>query len=193
MRTTLKRALRADAGDVRYYRAPAPKRPSLLRRCLRVLLVLVLAALALALGAAGGVALWLDRSVQQLQAHTPAVKRAEKQLVQPKAGKPATALLLGVDKRLQTADRKTDTMMLVRADPRTKTISLLSIPRDLDVSLYCPGRPVTSGRINSAYERCGPKGVLDTIRHLTGLSVNYLALVDFRGFQQIVDRLGGIW
>ena len=46
--------------------------------------------------------------------------------------------------------------MLLRADPQTKTISMLSFPRDLIVPIYCAHGQVSSGdRINSAYSRCG--------------------------------------
>jgi LCP family protein required for cell wall assembly len=85
--------------------------------------------------------------------------------------------------------------MLVRADPQTKTISLLSFPRDLDVPIYCnPTTPVTVDRINSAYGRCGEKGTLLTVKHLIGgLPINYLITVNFHGFKQVVDKLGGVW
>ena len=45
--------------------------------------------------------------------------------------------------------------MLIRADPGTKTISLLSFPRDLVVPIYCPksASPLRSDRINAAYAR----------------------------------------
>jgi LCP family protein required for cell wall assembly len=83
--------------------------------------------------------------------------------------------------------------MLIRADPLTKTISLLSFPRDLDVPIYCGATPSGTDRINSAYSRCNAKGSLLTIKHLTGLPVNYLITVNFHGFKQVVDTLGGIW
>ena len=93
-------------------------------------------------------------------------------------------------------------MMLVRADPTTKTISLLSFPRDLDVPIYCPltpagpARPATvvdHGRINSAYAYCGSTGALETVRHLTNLPINYLISVNFLGFIAVVNKLGGVW
>src|SRR2546425_1078966 len=65
--------------------------------------------------------------------------------------------------------------------------------RILLVPIYCKNGLVTDDRINSAYSRCGPTGSLKTIEHLTGLPVNYLITVDFHGFKQIVDQLGGVW
>src|SRR5204862_112944 len=78
-------------------------------------------------------------------------------------------------------------------DPATKTISLLSFPRDLIVPVYCKGGFVTDDRINSAFSRCGSTGTLETVKHLTGLPVNYLIKVNFHGFKEIVDQLGGVW
>src|SRR5206468_290895 len=48
-------------------------------------------------------------------------------------------------------------------------------------------------RINSAYAVCGPKGTLETVKNLTGLPVNYLISVNFHGFKDIVNRVGGVW
>jgi Transcriptional regulator len=58
--------------------------------------------------------------------------------------------------------------MLLRADPTNHTLSLLSFPRDLWVSIYCHGAVVdTTSRINSAWGNCsdGPAGTLDTVEN----------------------------
>jgi LCP family protein required for cell wall assembly len=91
--------------------------------------------------------------------------------------------------------------MLVRADPSTKTISMLSFPRDLDVPIYCPRSKTDSegyvassnDRINSAYSRCGETGTVLTVKHLTGLPINFLITVNFHGFKEVVDKIGGVW
>ena len=104
--------------------------------------------------------------------------------------------MIGYDKRAgegKGTQSRSDTIMLVRADPETKSISMMSFPRDLFVEIHCPGRPVFGARINNAYATCGTKGTLETVRKLTGLPVNYLITVNFRGFRQLVDAVGGIW
>jgi LCP family protein required for cell wall assembly len=83
--------------------------------------------------------------------------------------------------------------MLIRADPIEKTISLLSFPRDLVVPIYCGSTPSRDDRINSAYASCGARGTVDTVRHLTGLPINYVITVDFHGFKKVVNSLGGVW
>ena len=49
--------------------------------------------------------------------------------------------------------------MLVRADPSTDSISLLSFPRDMRVEIRCPGRQPYFDKIAHAYQECGPQGV----------------------------------
>ena len=83
--------------------------------------------------------------------------------------------------------------MLVRADPATDSISLLSFPRDMRVEIRCPGQTPFFDKITHAYAYCGPQGSLETVKGLTGVQINYLITVNFRGFRQIVDRLDGVW
>ena len=213
MRTTLKRGVGRGAelngnghsvfppgpiSAVVRYRQPPPPRRSGVAFVGRILLVTLLVALALVLGGIGGAYLWFHQSVNAVRAHSVDVKVAERQLRVALPGQAAIALLLGYDARAGVGgwgpkDSRSDTLMLVRADPATKTISMLSFPRDLIVPVYCPGHAVVDDRINSAFSRCGPKGSLDTVRHLTGLPINYLITVNFHGFKEIVDRFGGVW
>jgi LCP family protein required for cell wall assembly len=180
------------------YRQPPPKRRGRLVRAGRVLGWLVVALMMCAGGLAGGLYLYFHESVAAVAADTPELKVAQKRLSIPVAGEPATALVIGYDRRYSGVDAnensRSDTIMLVRADPKTKSISMLSFPRDLAVPIYCPGQPGSHiARINQAFTDCGPKGTVETVKNLTGLPINYLITVNFRGFVRIVDRLGGVW
>jgi LCP family protein required for cell wall assembly len=162
----------------------------------QIALWLGIASLVLAAGAAGGAYLYFHQSVAAVAANTPAVKKAARQLDVPLPGQPAVALVIGYDRRAdeaKDAPSRSDTLMLLRADPETDSISLLSFPRDLRAEIHCPGRTPYSDKIAHAYMACGPQGSLQTVRALTGLSINYLITVNFRGFREIVDRLGGAW
>jgi LCP family protein required for cell wall assembly len=212
MRTTLKRGVgRAGVLDgngrsmlppsaltpVSRYRQPEPPPRPVWRVVGRVLGWLLGAIAMLAVAFVGGIYLFFHESVGAIQAHSPELKTAQKYLsVKPPKGA-AIALIVGYDKRAgKEADitGRSDTVMLLRADPATNTISMLSFPRDLIVDVTCPGRPVYAGRINAAYADCGPKGTLLTVQKLIGgLPINYLITVNFRGFKQIVNRLGGVW
>jgi len=163
----------------------------------RILLGTLLAVSLIAVGVGGGAYLWLHQQVDAIKAHSVAVKVAQRKLDIPLPGQAATALVVGYDQRkgAEFSDvSRSDTVMLLRADPRTKTVSMLSFPRDLVVPIYCgKGYTGVHDRINSAYARCGPTGSLETVKHLTGLPVNYLITVNFHGFKEIVDKLGGVW
>src|SRR4051795_1753839 len=179
------------------YRQPEPPRRSGLALVRRILVGTLLLLVLVGTGVAGGAYLYFHESVASVRAHTPDVKRAAKQLDIPQANHAAIALVVGYDHGLgpeSEGPSRSDTMMLVRADPLTETISLLSFPRDLLVPLYCPdkdGKLVGkgTGKINGAYAICGSEGSLATVKQLIGLPVNYLITVDFSGFRQVVDRL----
>jgi LCP family protein required for cell wall assembly len=77
--------------------------------------------------------------------------------------------------------------MVLRRDRRTGAASLLSIPRDLWVDI--PGRG--HSRINSAYND-GPAVLIQTVQQALGLPIHHYLEVDFFGFKDIVDSLGGV-
>jgi len=208
MRTTLKRGIgRVAVGNgngqavlppgalspVTRYRQPERKRGPL-RRIGVILFVLVALALAAVVGMASGTYLW---ELESLNRTTPVgqFKIASKNLGVEKPGKPSIALVIGYDHRPEdgTASSRSDTLMLLRTDPTNDTISMLSFPRDLIVPIYCPDGLRGSERINTAYFYCGPQGSLETVSHVTGLPIHFLIGVNFDGFRQSVDKLGGVW
>jgi LCP family protein required for cell wall assembly len=213
MRTTLKRGIGRGAGangngnghgtlppgalsPITLYRQPPPAKPSGRSLALKALGWLALVLLVCVGGVAGGVYLYVHESVAAVAPRSAEVKRAIKQLKTPLPGEPATALVIGYDRRAGEAKgtpSRSDTLMLMRADPDAETIALLPFPRDMLVEVHCPGRGTYVDRINAAYAECGPEGSLETVKALTGLPINYLVTVNFRGFRQIVDRLGGVW
>jgi LCP family protein required for cell wall assembly len=138
---------------------------------------------------------WLSRTVAQVETRNPqTVTAARHELVQTAPGKPVTLLLIGSDRRevLGPSDvGRSDTLILVRLDPRTKSISMLSIPRDLRVEI--PGYGMD--RINAAYSlgkgRNGAALALKTVKQLTGLQINDFVDIEFRGFVRLIDKLGG--
>lgn len=162
------------------------------RRVLRVLLIAVLVIAALGAGAAAALAWFAKGEIDRLV--TPKsrdVKEGAKELEAPLPGKPATILLLGSDQRGSTGptDRRSDTMVLVRLDPKRETISVMSFPRDMYVEI--PGQ--RQDRINEAYSLGGTKLAVQTVKSVTGLDVNFVVNVDFQGFRSLVDELGGVY
>ena len=106
-----------------------------------------------------------------------------------------TFLLIGAD-RSTSGYFRTDTLILAIYFPDYQAVNLISIPRDLYV--YIPGW--TMNRINAAYahgissgyQGGGPQLLADTILYNMGIAVDHYALVDFTGFQDTIDTLGGI-
>jgi len=167
---------------------------------------LLLLLIVIGAGIAGGAYLWDQHTLLELSAKKgSATGNASPKLKElPSVNGPAIALVAGYDHRADTPGQKgyaqsnSDTLMLLRADPRNDTLSLLSFPRDLQVPIYCTGDTVhTYDRINAAWSDCGANGgplaAVDTMEHLTGLSVNYLITLDFNAFKQIVNRLHGVY
>jgi len=179
------------------YRVPEPPGRSGLRVVGKILLWVAIGVTMLAVALVAGIYLWFHESVAAIQAHSEDVKSAQKFLGEPPTpGHAAIALVIGYDHRAnETANTpsRSDTVMLLRADPDTKSVSMLSFPRDMIVPIHCPGQSIFTGKINAAYATCGAKGTVQTVADLTGLPINYLITVNFRGFKQIVNRLGGVW
>ncbi|HEY7002648.1 MAG TPA: LCP family protein [Gaiellaceae bacterium] len=151
-----------------------------------------------AVGALGGGAwLYINQSVAAVRAHSPELIAAQEDLDVAQANQPTVALVIGYDKRTgpeSSIGSRSDTIMLLRADPQKKVITMLSFPRDLIVNIPgCKGQGPFSGRINEAYTYCGPRGTLRTVKDLTHVPINYIITVNFIGFQDIVDKLGGVY
>ncbi|HZR95583.1 MAG TPA: LCP family protein [Gaiellaceae bacterium] len=188
---------------MRRYRQPEPPRRPPARTALRVLGWILLAILVVASGIGGGLYLYTHETLKAIGAHSKQNIAASKDknlhpIVAPSA--PATALVIGYDTRKGAdaavgQESRSDTIMLIRADPTNDTISTLSFPRDLQVPIYCKGSntPVVTDRINSAWSRCGSQGTLDTVAHLTGVPINYLITVNFHGFKLLVNKLHGVY
>jgi LCP family protein required for cell wall assembly len=110
-----------------------------------------------------------------------------------------TLLIMGLDYRdwSEGADvPRTDSMILFTIDPMTKSAGMLSIPRDMWVSI--PG--MGYNKINTAYRwgelyklpGGGPGLAMKTVEQFIGVPVNYYALIDFNAFVKFIDELGGL-
>jgi LCP family protein required for cell wall assembly len=101
---------------------------------------------------------------------------------------PQVTLVLGSDSRGAHTTARADSIILFRTDPGKHLVSMLSIPRDLRVPI--PGHGET--KINAAYAYGGAPLLIRTINGLTGFQVNHIVLVNFTGFKELIDSLGGV-
>jgi LCP family protein required for cell wall assembly len=110
-------------------------------------------------------------------------------------------LVIGIDKTPSRNATLTDTMIVVSIDPVGRTVSMMSIPRDL------VGTPLGNGdvygpKLNSLksyadthpdeFPNGGVRALKDAVSALVGIPIHYYASIDFFGFVKIVDKLGGV-
>ena len=93
-------------------------------------------------------------------------------------------LLLGSDSRGEKQAR-TDTIMVAHYDPDTHKVKLISLMRDMYVSVPEHGQQ----KLNAAYTYGGPELLRETIKENFGLDIHYYTIVDFKGFEKAVDLL----
>jgi LCP family protein required for cell wall assembly len=108
-------------------------------------------------------------------------------------------LLVGIDDGMGLAEGdpvlrgrskslNTDTIMILRVEPKTQQASLLSLPRDLWVDIAGGGQ----GRINSALALGGPERLIQTINQDFGIPINHYVMIDFQGFEALVKAIDGV-
>ena len=176
----------AAEGAERRYRRSWPQ---------RLLIALIVFVALTVLGTASGYAYLRWRFRQINKVHLP-------QLSADDPGQPMNVLLVGSDSRSRltgseavefgkdkVGGERSDTVMVLHIDPRQTKAAILSIPRDLYVSIAGENR---MDRINTAITSGGPARLIATIRQNLGIRVNHYVEVDFVGFKGIVDAVGGV-
>jgi LCP family protein required for cell wall assembly len=139
----------------------------------------------------------------EVKAFTDALKQSPRlnlgnELATANAGGPQTLLLIGSDKRAKGAidaggPPHSDTMLLVRLDPSQPDTTMLSVPRDLKVTIHPDhGRPTTQ-KINAAYSIGGAKLAVKTVKQVLGIKINHVIDINFLGFKTLVDYLGCVY
>ncbi len=139
--------------------------------------------------AAGGVyayAKYIERTMQ-----STVLKQAKlgDVLTKAKPMEPVNILVLGADYRKGDVQYRTDSMIVVHVDPQAKKVWMISIPRDTRVEYQGQG----AIKINAAHVYGGPKGAVTSVEALTGLKMNHYFELNFQGFKQAVDAVGGVW
>jgi LCP family protein required for cell wall assembly len=130
----------------------------------------------------------------------------------PKLNNAENILLIGSDTRVgqdgiggsaaETPGGRSDTLMLLHISPGHHEVTVISIPRETMVPiLSCPASDGTAGQqaqpgqvelINAALDFGGPVCTWKTFEYVTGIHLDHFIELDFTGFEQIVDDLGGV-
>ena len=119
----------------------------------------------------------------------------------PAGGERINVLLMGIDSGPNRTQALTDSLIVVSLDPVGRTVSMLSIPRDL-VDVPLGNGDVFAPKINSLlgyanrhgadFPQGGTRALQDAIGALLGLPMHYYAKVDLGGFVRMVDAVGGV-
>ena len=146
----------------------------------------------------GSVLGWVPAAEEEALPRVPAVSMEKTSLPPPSPMGPGVfhVMLLGTDRRPPAEGWRTDTMILVSIDPEERIVSMVSIPRDLYVDI--PGHGKT--RINMAdnfgeaeqYPGGGPALLRRMLEENVGLTFDRYIRIDFQGFAEMIDLLGGI-
>jgi polyisoprenyl-teichoic acid--peptidoglycan teichoic acid transferase len=101
---------------------------------------------------------------------------------------PLSFLMLGID--AQSTDKgRSDTLMVITVNPNTKSMKMLSIPRDTRTEIIGRG---TIEKINHAYAHGGPEMAIPTVENFLDIPIDYYLTVNMSGFKDIVDAVGGV-
>lgn len=106
---------------------------------------------------------------------------------------PFTVLIMGVDSAVNGLKANQafngDTLIMVTFNPNTLTATMFSIPRDMYVPIACNHNRYAKINSSAAY---GSSCVINTIKQLTGIDIDYYAKINFTGVVELVNALGGV-
>lgn len=110
-----------------------------------------------------------------------------------KKKQPVSILLLGTDTGAlgRSYKGRTDTMMVMTLNPKTKTTTIVSLPRDMKVNL--PDYPDDSpAKINAAYTYGGVKESIKTVQEHFNIPIDFYVLVNMGGLEKAINQVGGV-
>lgn len=169
-----------------------PKKPRRRRRIWRWLLALVLL-----LAVIGGVVFAtvlnnVHQSINKMQRSADITKaRQVSQVI--KDGKPFSMLVLGTDTGALKRDRTglTDSMMLITVNPKTKTTTMMSIPRDIMMSISGAENTFPQ-KLNAAFPIAGVGASMLTLQNYLNVPIDFYVLVNMGGLEKLIDQVGGV-
>lgn len=149
--------------------------------------------------------IYLHHQLGQIHRINGVFDHLENRPSRPTTGPAAEAmniLLLGTDRRSDVAttgadarssawvpgEQRSDTMMLVHVDADRRGITVVSLPRDSWVPV--PGYGMA--KINAAFSYGGPSLAVQTVEQLTDVRIDHVAVVDWDGFRDLTDAIGGV-
>jgi len=135
-----------------------------------------------------------DRNIQRFGDPFKSIPQEDRPAPVTKAA--MNVLLLGSDSRISAGDpaqwvvgaQRTDAIMIVHIPADRSAAYVVSIPRDSYVDIPGHGK----NKINAAFSFGGPTLMVRTVEQLTRVRIDHMVVVDFTGFKEITDALGGV-
>ena len=192
MENNMSRAARRQSTPVPNGQPPRPPRPRKRRKKWRWL-----AAILLLLVIVGGVMMSMvlsnvKTSVDKMYRSAKVTKARDVQEVLKK-GDPFSILVLGTDTGALDRDRTglTDSMMLITVNPKKKTTTMMSIPRDIMVAIV--GHENTfPQKLNAAFPIGGVSSTILTLQNYLNVPIDFYALVNMGGLEKLINQVGGV-
>lgn len=156
---------------------------------LKIFRIMALALVIVAVAAAVASYIFMANLEKKMKLPPKDVKEIGKVVKKPVDNAPFYVLLVGTDRRPGWSVSRADTIMVLRVDAERKRMHLLSIPRDSRVPIEGHGLD----KINHSFAFGGAPLLIKTVEDFTGLPINYYFQVDFQGFSEMVDAVGGIY
>jgi LCP family protein required for cell wall assembly len=165
------------------------------KRRRRWLAALIISVAVIVVGAAAAVGYVLTSAVrsisqvERVEGALPTGSRPPEPTTSAKATyTPVNILLIGSDKRSETENGRSDSLVVVHISADRKNVYLVSFPRDMWVAI--PGHG--TAKINAAYSWGGSALAVQTVEQLTGARIDHVATTDFSDFVGLVDVVGGV-
>ena len=125
-------------------------------------------------------------------------KQKEPELKKDSTGVYTNILIVGIDTRTKLKTFNTDVIIVASYNHKTKDVVMISIPRDFCTKVN-PSK-TSYGKINSAYsiyeakeKGSGLEGLKGIVEEITGMEIQYYTMINFNGFVELVDAVGGLY
>ncbi|GLX68240.1 LCP family protein [Paenibacillus glycanilyticus] len=182
----------------------SPKPPKKRRVWLRVVLLLLSAVILIIVAYFGYLAFKANDALQK--SSTVSNSDVKIPVTESVKKKPVGMVLLGLDTRAKGGGMNTDVMMVAVFNPNTKKATVVSIPRDSLLQLEGYGERKANanyatffsqarsdkGMDKEAAEEDAKRAIRDMLGKFFGVDLKYTAVVNFKGFEDVIDALGGI-
>lgn len=160
------------------------------KNLIRILVISFLAIFAILLGSGGYMYFQAQQATSQSYDD---LGREKSELREKKASistDPISFLLLGIeDYSTGGSNGRSDTIMVLTFNPEDETLKMVSIPRDSLVTIVGKG---IEDKINHAYAYGGTEMTINTVENFLNIPIDYYATVNFEGFKNVIDIVGGV-